>query len=90
MFEPKEINLELSTTEFRRAISMAPNKDRRINGRGVGLAIGAGCGFGLGWGFGGIGIGGGCGLGIGVGWGIGFGAGSKYINQHFIFRELST
>ena len=38
----------------------------------------------------GIGIGGGCGLGIGVGWGIGFGAGSKYINQLFIFRELST
>jgi len=51
--------------------------------------LGVGCGFGVGWGFGGLGIGGGCGLGLGFGWGFGVGWGSKYINQHFVFRETA-
>ena len=37
----------------------------------------------------GLGVGGGCGIGIGVGWGFGVGWGSKYINQHFVFRETA-
>lgn len=37
----------------------------------------------------GLGIGGGCGLGLGFGWGFGVGWGSKYINQHFVFRETA-
>ena len=41
-------------------------------------------------GFLGLGVGGGCGVGVGLAWGVGFGAGSKYINQYFLFREVST
>merc|ERR1712216_408803 len=62
-----------------------------------GVGIGLGCGFGLGWGFGGVpigfwglGIGGGCGVGVGLAWGVGFGAGSKYINQYFLFRDVAA
>lgn len=81
---------------FRRR-RMPPSKDRRLVGRGVGVGIGLGCGFGLGWGFGGVpigfwglGIGGGCGVGVGLAWGVGFGAGSKYINQYFLFRDVAA
>jgi hypothetical protein len=41
-------------------------------------------------GFWGLGIGGGCGVGVGLAWGVGFGAGSKYINQYFLFRDVAA